>query len=154
MTIERSTGIPITAGGMPTGYRAGGGYIGFTEELDAIVARAAVRLEALFGMDVTIRFNSDRKSGSAFLLTDPNDGIWKNAELGVGGGIRDTEFDDETGDIRPIEPKLYVSVLIDPVCLRHPEAHDLHGWGKLTRHFDTLDEAFAFVTEHATTERL
>lgn len=139
MTIERSAGIPIAG----THYIAGGGYRGLTDELDTIVAEAAVRLEAWSGMDVTIRFNSDRKSGSAWLLTDPVDGVWKNAELGVGGGV----------GLEPSE-RLYISVTVDPVCLRNPDAHDLQGWSKLTRLFDTLDDAFAFVAEHATTERL
>lgn len=156
MTIARSAGTPITIDGMPTGYRAGGGYRGFTDELDAIVAEAAVRLEAWSGMDVTIRFNSDRKSGSAFLLTDPNDGVWKNAELGVGGGIHDTEWDEETGERTLVEPTLYISVLIKPVCLREPDDFDMSGWGDRywCTSFDTLDDAFAFVEQHATIEKL
>lgn len=64
MTIERSTGtiVPNWGGPLP-----GGGYQGATEELDALVVEAANRLTAEYNRDVVIRFNSDRRSGGAWL---------------------------------------------------------------------------------------
>lgn len=52
------------------GLRAGAGRSGVTAELDAEVARAAELLREAYGLDVTIRFNSDRRSGGAWLVTD------------------------------------------------------------------------------------
>lgn len=63
MTIERSTGTPIPG----TMLTAGGGYSGITAELDAVVAQAADQLARAYGMDIEIRFNSDRESGGAWL---------------------------------------------------------------------------------------
>ena len=62
--IERSRGIFI--GSM--GLRAGGGYSGATSELDAAVQQAAEMLAVAYpGFDIEIRFNSDRRSGGAWL---------------------------------------------------------------------------------------
>jgi hypothetical protein len=79
MTIERNAGLPIAG----TGLMAGGGYSGATPDLDAIVAGAGRVLAEAYGMDVTIRFNSDRESGGAFLMTHKTDGIGANAEVGI-----------------------------------------------------------------------
>jgi hypothetical protein len=81
--IERSTGIHI--GG--TGLFAGGGYEGATPDLDAIVAEGGRVLAEAYGMDVTIRFNSDRESGGAFLRTHEKDSIGANAEVGICASI-------------------------------------------------------------------
>jgi hypothetical protein len=83
MTIERSPGIPAVAGGVCYGL-AGGGYQGLTAELDAVVQQAAERLQAAYGMDVVIRFNSDRASGGAWLRTHDHDAIGANSEIGIG----------------------------------------------------------------------
>lgn len=48
-------------------YNPGGGGSGLDPALDAIVQAAAERLRQRFGIDVEIRFNSDRMSGGAFL---------------------------------------------------------------------------------------
>jgi hypothetical protein len=68
MTIERSTGIALGAGGVIYGM-AGGGYMGLTPELDAAVSEAAKALAEAYGRDIEIRFNSDRESGGAWLKT-------------------------------------------------------------------------------------
>jgi hypothetical protein len=86
MSITRSTGIPAIAGGAFYGM-AGGGYEGATEGLDATVQEAARALEAAYGMDVVIRFNSDRESGGAWLRTHEHDGIDANAEVGIGASV-------------------------------------------------------------------
>jgi hypothetical protein len=64
-TITRSTGLPIEG----TGLVAGGGYRGLTEELDAAVREAARELARAYGGDIEIRYNSDRESGGAWLVT-------------------------------------------------------------------------------------
>jgi hypothetical protein len=63
MTIERSAGIPIPG----TMLVAGGGYSGVTADLDEVVRQAADQLAQAYGMDIEIRFNSDRESGGAWL---------------------------------------------------------------------------------------
>lgn len=82
--ITRSPGVPIGSG-----LTAGGGASGVTEALDAVVADAADRLAALYGGPVTIRFNSDRRSGGAWLLTEPHDRIGVNHEVGVTAAVVD-----------------------------------------------------------------
>lgn len=67
-TITRSTGTPVGAGGVIYGM-AGGGYRGYTEQLDAVVREAAGALAHAYGADIEIRFNSDRESGGAWLKT-------------------------------------------------------------------------------------
>jgi len=52
---------------MVAGYNPGGGRSGLDPKLDAIVVEAAERLRARYGIDVEIRFNSDRLSGGAYL---------------------------------------------------------------------------------------
>lgn len=75
-TIERSAGTPIGASGL----MAGGGYRGYSAELDALVCEAASALAEAYGADVEIRFNSDRESGGAWIKTpdgySAHVGIW------------------------------------------------------------------------------
>jgi hypothetical protein len=84
--ITRSTGIPIGNGAVCYGM-AGGGYAGITRELDDVVKEAARALAGAYRMDITIRFNSDRASGGAWLVTHERDDIGSNAEIGIGGGV-------------------------------------------------------------------
>jgi hypothetical protein len=74
-TITRSTGTPIAGSGLV----AGGGYQGITRDLDLVVSFAAAALAEDYGQDVVIRFNSDRASGGAWLVTP--DG--RNAHVGI-----------------------------------------------------------------------
>lgn len=97
--ITRSPGIHIGHG-----YIAGGGYTGCTDELDAVVQEAAEALAGAYpGYDVTIRYNSDRKSGGAFLVTDPEDGIGYNGEIGIGASV----VTQDQHDFRAKNPDLY-----------------------------------------------
>jgi hypothetical protein len=80
--ISRSPGV--TTG---LGFTVGGGFRGLTEELDAEVQRAADLIVAEFGIPVTIRFNSDRLYGGAWLMTDRNDRIGVNASVGLNVGL-------------------------------------------------------------------
>jgi hypothetical protein len=82
MGIERSSGIPVQAGGVTYGM-AGGGWSGVTAELDEVVQQAAEALAAAYGKDIEIRFNSDRHSGGAFLRTPGG----RNDEVGIGASV-------------------------------------------------------------------
>lgn len=84
-TVTRSAGTPIAG----TAYVAGGGYRGISDDLDDMVAEAARRMAETFGMDVEIRFNSDRHSGGAWLKT-PGKGYAASGHVGIGVGIRHT----------------------------------------------------------------
>lgn len=77
--IIRSTGVSIGA----TGTVVGGGYSAAVPELGEFVDRAAELLAEAYAMPVMIRYNSDRHSGGAWLVTHVPDGIWRNAEVGV-----------------------------------------------------------------------
>jgi hypothetical protein len=67
-TIPRVCGTPVPVFPLP-----GGGYEGITDQLDRAVARAARFLARLTGKDITIRFNSDRRSGGAWLVDKARD---------------------------------------------------------------------------------
>lgn len=148
MTITRSPGIHIGHG-----YIAGGGYMGLSDELDATVQRAAEALAAAYpDYDVTIRFNSDRNSGGAWLVTDQSDGIGSNADIGIGASV----ITQKHYDWREKDPDLYEgqeplppvgTVIIDAkvgerVVIGSPEREDRY----VT--VASIDEALAFVQEH------
>ncbi len=77
-TITRSHGHAIAG----TPYRAGGGYSGATDELDAAVQQAAQLLAEAFHSKVQIRFNSDRQSGGAW-LDDGVQGFGGSCQIGL-----------------------------------------------------------------------
>lgn len=80
MSITRSKGInPNRPGIAWAGPWPGGGHTGLTPELDAFVSAAARAMDLAFPPDVEIRFNADRRSGGAWLVT-PNGG---NANIGI-----------------------------------------------------------------------
>ena len=81
-TITRSAGIAVPG----TGFVAGGGMTGATQELDAAIQAAAEALRRQYPRDVSIRFNSDRKSGGAWLVTHPVDTFGTNTEIGICAG--------------------------------------------------------------------
>jgi hypothetical protein len=66
--VSRYEGQELCIGSAPVAV-AGGGVYGITAGLDAVVAEAADALRAAYGRDVEIRFNSDRESGGAFVVT-------------------------------------------------------------------------------------
>lgn len=81
-TIERSTGLVAHVGIMP--FVIGGGYRGASVDLDSQVGKAAGLLRDMFDHPITIRFNSDRLSGGAWLKTSEIDGFGKNCEIEIG----------------------------------------------------------------------
>jgi hypothetical protein len=85
-SIERSPGVPLGSGGVIYGM-AGGGWSGVTAELDDTVMQAAEALASAYGRDIEVRFNSDRESGGAWLVTP--DG--RNDDVGIGASVVTTE---------------------------------------------------------------
>jgi len=63
--IERSPGTLVTVGRIP--YVVGGGYEGKTKKLDDVVQNEATLLAKYFKRPISIRFNSDRESGGAWI---------------------------------------------------------------------------------------
>lgn len=148
MTITRSPGIHIGHG-----YIAGGGYTGVTDELDATVQRAAETLAGAYpGYDITIRFNSDRKSGSAWLVTDPGDGIGSNADIGIGASVvtqamhtyraDDPEAYEGREPLPPVGTILIDAIVGERVVTGSPKREDRYA------RVNSIEEALAFVQEH------
>ncbi len=79
MTIERSIGTVVH------GFIVGGGYEGNTTELDKTVMEAANILQSLYSKDIEIRFNSDRRSGGAWLKNSLK-GFDAHAQIGICAG--------------------------------------------------------------------
>ena len=99
--ITRSPGVPAGYGG----YIVDSGYKGATKELDDRVQGAASALAERFGSDVEIRFNSDRRSGGAWLVTHPGDnGIDANTWIGINASLAPAD-EDEGG----LPPRAYFS---------------------------------------------
>ncbi len=92
-TILRSGGHHIGFG-----LVAGGGSFGITAELDRVVAEAAAALAAAYSTEVVIRFNSDRESGGAFLVTPDGD----NAGVGITASLVTARARRQSG--RPARP--------------------------------------------------
>jgi hypothetical protein len=134
--------IPASAftfdGSIPVAV-AGGGFSGLTKELDATVQAAAEALASAYALDVTIRFNSDRRRGGAWLRTHETDGIHDNAELGIGAGL-----DPETGE-------LYVDVFVRASHLKVAAMANRGNPGReyLLREFPSVEAALAFCLEQA-----
>lgn len=80
--VTRSPGTIVSIGG--TSGIVGGGYRGLTPELDQTVEGAGSALAEHFGTDVEVRFNSDRRSGGAWLVTHPGEkGTSANTWVGI-----------------------------------------------------------------------
>lgn len=84
-TIERSPGIAVY------GYIVGGGYTGATDELDEEVLVAAKMLAKTYNRDIEIRFNSDRRSGGAW-VKDGKPGFDGNCQVGLCAGLKSKDM--------------------------------------------------------------
>jgi hypothetical protein len=75
-----------SAGHWQTDYVELPDYTGDPQDVNALddcVQYAAALLGRAYDRDVTIRFNSDRESGGAFLVTHAVDGVGANSEVGI-----------------------------------------------------------------------
>lgn len=80
--IERCYGISTGLG-----YLVGAGGSGKTKELDDLVQKAADLLKEKLGVNITIRFNTDRRSGGAFVQ---DSGM--SSKIGITAGLYNTTF--------------------------------------------------------------
>lgn len=103
-TVQRHAGLPAAPA---SAFIVGGGWEGATLTLDNVVTYAADLLARAYGQDVTIRFNSDRRSGKAWLNLDRVDSIGANAHIGV-GAQQTTQHDiDQARRRYPDTPELW-----------------------------------------------
>ena len=79
--ISRSPGIAVH------NYIVGGGWRGSSNELDTVVMQEAEFLRDHYHINVTIRFNSNRLSGGAWLIDSNKDGIGSNSSIGLGASL-------------------------------------------------------------------
>jgi hypothetical protein len=118
------------------GFVVGGGYSGATEELDALVVKAAEILEREFGRDVEIRFNSDRRQGGAWLKDDlPR--FEGSCSVGINAGYRG-------GQKLQISAFLAAEVLLDPTMANSGTPERRYSYAD----HETVEAALAWVTAH------
>ena len=79
--ISRSPGIAVH------NHIVGGGWRGSSSELDRIVMREAEFLRDHYSANVTIRYNSNRMSGGAWLIDSEVDCIGSNSSIGLGAKL-------------------------------------------------------------------
>ncbi len=125
MTIERFAGYNTGYG-----YIVGGGYSGYTDELDKEVMKAARFLERKFKHPVIIRFNSDRKSGGAFLKGRDDASVQLGAEY-------------DTKKIRYVAGLDTALMKEEHIRNNKPYRTIIEDWhdDRVYRHFKTLNEA-------------
>jgi len=130
MAIERSRGIAVG------GFVVGGGYNGATDELDGLVLKAARLLEREFCQDVEIRFNSDRRSGGAW-LKDSRPRFEGSCSLGINVGYRG-------GTELHVSSFLAVEVLLDRTMANAGTSERRY----CSTDHDDVDDALAWVAVH------
>ena len=166
--IERSTGIIVP--GSP--YRPGGGYKGLTDELDKVVQEEAKLLAKTFGYDVETRFNSDRKSGGAFIESMSKESLVK---LGAGLGykfpkgmdvrsyLKSKGLDFSKASISEIDKVLeelplgiYIDAFITDNMMKRDETRaSTRETGKfIDMKFDSMTEAMTWINENVNTLKL
>ncbi len=156
MTIRRHAGIPIPG----TPYAVGAGYQGITHELDETVQRAAEMLADAFGIDVEIRFNTDRRSGGAWLVDD-KPGLSGNASVGLCAGLRaqrpegltdEQWWDMPIEDHRRLPEAIEVDTYINGDHLSDPSLANQGNPGDRYASHDhaTLEDGLAWLQAHAT----
>ena len=147
----RETGTRVPLHLLPPGAALpGGGMTGLTADLDATVVSGADLLAGLYpDGQVTIRFNSNRKSGGAFLVTNGPDGVRRDCGVGISASLNR----DPNGPTR-------ITVYLDADCLNPGAAdeltaagHRLNTVGVRTGYFyvsvGTHEQAVALIRDHA-----
>lgn len=143
--IERCKGIDTGFG-----YLVGSGCYGKTRELDDIVQQAANLLKETFNTDIQIRFNSDQKSGGAFVADDKT-----SSEIGITAGLANREL-YEMGwekvvelfydDLNRFQPDfIKISTCLSKDFLKAPS--DFILIDKEYKDFGTLDQAIKWLLE-------
>ena len=155
--ILRSRGVVVDGG-----YVVGGGHSGLTDKLDAVVLREAEILRAHFGTDVTIRFNSDRLSGGAWLVDSAEDKLGSNCSIGLCARLYNSRIKSmTTQEAMALPHNEFIQLINNPDSLCYETAINL----KNTKHsvspdsphilldseyrdFDTLEAAAEYLFAH------
>lgn len=155
-SISRSPGFAVQ------GYIVGGGQRGFSDELDRIVVQEAEFLREHFHSDVTIRYNSDRLSGGAWLVDAPLDDFGANSSIGLGASLVNRKLRDMPQEeimnlsFSQLRQMCYEADSIrfsTCIALKKTE-HSVPPDSKYIlldseyRDFDTLEEAVAYLVGH------
>jgi hypothetical protein len=137
---------------------AGGGMYGATDQLDHVIQHAAQLLRDTYGMDVTVRFNSDRESGGAWLRTHPVDRIGANAEIGITASViterasrRAAALASDPSAGRPPLPPvgtITVCAFASARALNDPASADSTGRGYVTVCVDGTPAAMQWLEQH------
>jgi hypothetical protein len=121
--------MTITEGFAP-GIAAGGGFPA-QPDLRYTVNTAAQALADLYGgADIQIRFNSNGRSGGAYLITHPADQLFGNAEVGISANLTPTD--------------IHIAVHLTTTAAR--DGQRIPGD---TQWVDSITTAIAFLTEKA-----
>lgn len=157
--ITRSIGHAVNGG-----YIVGGGYVGLTQQLDEAVKRQAEWLREQFpDHDVQIRFNSDRKSGGAFIESSHTlDGI---VYIKLGASLRNSKSKEDVAKFNRGELSLdeylalferrmrehdYISydVGINAVCTINTCGEDANSFDMIWKDFTTFEDATEYLKKH------
>lgn len=159
-TDRRITRSPGTVA--PGGYIVGGGWRGFIQELDIIVMQEAEFLRDHYHANITIRYNSNRLSGGAWLIDSPEDSIGSNCSIGLGASLFNSKLCAMTLEARlnlPLEQ--FRKMTYEPDSVHYTTCINLEKTennvppdsryillGTEYREFDTLEEAKAYLISH------
>ena len=152
--------VTRSAGAVVNGLVVGGGYHGATAKLDRAADEAASAMALRFG-NVEIRFNSDRRSGGAWLVTHPGDqALSANTWVGIRTvqALSRTEAEtdwrlrkiygrDETRWAEYLEccdEKVHLSVYVARQALRDPSLVG-NGMGRYEAEVPDVDAAVALI---------
>jgi hypothetical protein len=138
--ITRSAGLPVQIKGLR--YLVGSGYNGETKELDETVQQAAKLLEKTFNRDVEIRFNSNRRSGGAW-LKNSLPGFSGNCQIGLNAGINNDG--------------IYISTYVKESALKNPalcNAGFLIEQKYCWLYHNTLNDAINWLKENVDTSKI
>lgn len=159
MAIERSAGLAVG------GYAVGGGYSGATDELDTAVVRSAHLMEESFGRDVDIRFNSNRRSGGAWIRDHVEGFGQRSSQVGLNSYLEvdrsHPDYDDHRAPV-PYTGRVVHRAYIDTSVLRDDFSYDAHqadlsavgASSHLYVPFGSVEDALEFIVRNVDRSRL
>jgi hypothetical protein len=155
--VKRETGleVPMWMGPLP-----GGGYRGATDGLDEAAVRASALLQRAFGRPFTLRFNSDRHSGGAFLCHQEENWIQSNSEVGLHLSLRpifDAPADAPERRLTGWSDQIDYEISVRGRVLRpefKPEPDPFYPDGQLRQGVSGIEEGVRLLTERVDPSRL